>query len=151
MRLRLHAYRHSSALKTAESYNCGQFTCSCAIHCLRDLCQYRIDACAGNSLATSLQPSTDSNCSFLSYAYDDDYGCYAAQVITLYPTCTPHISAGTPFPCVCDNTPITASCKGNACAASMAVHAQNRESVKAQKAGRYGSHRLKVYAICVSI
>ena len=34
----------------------------------------------GNLLATALQPSSDSNCSFLSYAWDDDYSCYAAQV-----------------------------------------------------------------------
>ena len=38
--------------------------------------------CAGNSLATALQPSSDSNCSFLSYAWDNDYSCYAAQVIS---------------------------------------------------------------------
>ena len=38
---------------------------------------------AGNSLATALQPSSDSNCSFLSYAWDDNYGCYAARVAPL--------------------------------------------------------------------
>ncbi|CAL5227659.1 g10665 [Coccomyxa viridis] len=38
----------------------------------------------GNSLATALQPSSDSNCSFLSYAWDNDYSCYAAQVSCTY-------------------------------------------------------------------
>lgn len=37
--------------------------------------------CAGNSLAAALQPSSDSNCSFLSYAYGAAYAAYAAQVI----------------------------------------------------------------------
>lgn len=44
--------------------------------------------CAGNSLVAALQPSSDSNCSFLSYAWDNDYSCYAAQVILLMCWCS---------------------------------------------------------------
>ena len=35
---------------------------------------------AGNMLAAALTPSSDSNCSFLSYAYNDYYATNAAQV-----------------------------------------------------------------------
>ena len=35
---------------------------------------------AGNMLAAALMPSSDSNCSFLSYAYNDYYATNAAQV-----------------------------------------------------------------------